>query len=70
MNPLNIKSGWWVSTDDRFVRCYNTKEEAIDHVKYQKEKMHSKANWYVQYIKINFGEYLKFPYLTTDEAKL
>ena len=70
MNPLSIKSGWWVSTDDSFVRCYNTKEEAIDHVKYQKEKMHSKTNWYVQYIKMNFGEYLEFPYLPADEAKL
>ena len=35
MNPLNIQSGWWVSTDERFVRCYNTREEAISHVKYQ-----------------------------------
>ena len=70
MNPLSIKSGWWVFTDDSFVRCYNTKEEAIDHVKNQKEKMHSKANWYVQYIKMNFGEYLEFPYLPADEAKL
>ena len=37
MNPLNIQSGWWVSTDERFVRCYNTREEAISHVKYQQD---------------------------------
>lgn len=45
MNPLNIQSGWWVSTDERFVRCYNTREEAISHVKYQQDVMHSTANW-------------------------
>lgn len=62
MNPYNIESGWWVSTNERFVRCYSSKEEAINHVRYQKEVVHSKANWYVQYIKINFGEGFKFPY--------
>lgn len=36
MNPLNIRSGWWVFTDERFVTCYDTKEEAIAHVEYQK----------------------------------
>lgn len=60
MTPLNICSGWWVSTDDRFVTSYNTKEEAIAHVKYQKEKMHSTKNWHVQYIKVEFKEYLTF----------
>ena len=40
--------------------CYNTKEEAIAHVKYQKEKMHSTKNWHVQYIKVEFKEYLTF----------
>jgi hypothetical protein len=29
MNPLNIQSG-----------CYNTREEAISHVKYQQDVMH------------------------------
>lgn len=62
MNPYNIKSGWWVSVDNSFVCCYNSKEEAINHVKYQKEKMHSKANWRIQHIKIKFEESLKFPY--------
>lgn len=62
MNPLNIKSGWWVSTDERFIACYNTKEEAIAHVEYQKEKLHSTANWRVQHIKIKFEEQLSFPY--------
>lgn len=52
MNPLNIQSGWWVSTDDRFVRCYNSKEKAISHVNYQKEVMKSTANWHIQYIEI------------------
>lgn len=56
MNPLNIQSGWWVSTDERFVRCYNTREEAISHVKYQQDVMHSTANWRVQHIKITFEE--------------
>lgn len=60
MTPLNICSGWWVSTDDRFVASYNTKEEAIAHVKYQKERMHSTKNWHVQYIKVEFKEYLTF----------
>lgn len=61
MNPLNIKSGWWVSTDERYVTCYNTKEEAIAHIKFQKEHMHSTTNWYITYIKINFGEHISFP---------
>lgn len=61
MNPLNIKSGWWVSTDDRYVTCYDTKEEAIAHIKFQKEQMNSKANWCITYIKINFGEHMRFP---------
>ena len=60
MTPLNICSGWWVSTDDRFVASYNTKEEAIAHVKYQEERMHSTKNWHVQYIKVEFKEYLTF----------
>ena len=60
MTPLNIRSGWWVSTDDRFVTRYDTKEEAISHVKYQKEEMHSTKKWHVQYIKVEFGEYLTF----------
>ena len=60
MTPLNIRSGWWVSTDDHFVVCYNTKEEAIAHVKFQKEKMHSTKNWYITSIKVEFGEYLTF----------
>ena len=60
MTPLNICSGWWVSTDDRFVAHYNTKEDAIAHVKYQKERMHSTKNWHVQYIKVEFKEYITF----------
>lgn len=60
MNPLNIQSGWWVSTDERFVRCYNTREEAISHVKYQQDVMHSTANWRVQHIKITFEEQESF----------
>lgn len=59
MNPLNIKTGWWVSTDERFVRPYDTKEEAIAHVEYQKNIMKSTANWYIQYIEIKFGETIK-----------
>lgn len=62
MTPLNICSGWWVSADYQFLRRYNTKEEAIAHVKYQKEQMHSTANWQVQHIKIKFEEQLSFPY--------
>lgn len=58
MTPLTIQSGWWVYTDERFVRCYNTKEEAIAHIKYQRDVMKSQANWYVQYIKMSFGEYI------------
>lgn len=62
MNPLNIRSGWWVFTADRFVTCYDTKEEAIAHVMYQKEKMHSTENWYIQHIKIKHEEGKSFPY--------
>lgn len=60
MNPLNIRSGWWVSTGERFVACYGTKEEAIAHVKYQKEVMKSAKNWWVQLITITFHEQEKF----------
>ena len=62
MTPLSIQSGWWVSTDERFVRCYNTKEEAIAHIEYQRNVMKSQANWYFQYIKMTFGESKSFPY--------
>ena len=62
MNPLNIRSGWWIFTDERFITCYDTKEEAIAHIEYQKEKMHSTANWYVQHIKMQFEGYQCFPY--------
>lgn len=56
MNLLNIQSGWWVIADNRFVRPYDTKEEAIKHVKYQKEEMKSTAKWSIQELKITFGE--------------
>ena len=62
MNPLNIRSDWWVFTDERFVTCYDTKEEAIAHVEYQKKKKNSTVNWYVQHIKMQFEEYQCFPY--------
>lgn len=41
MNALNIQTGWWVVANDRFVAVYNTKEEAINHIKFQKEQMGS-----------------------------
>ena len=62
MNPTNIRSGWWVYTDYCFIRCYNSKEEALDHIKFQREKMHSHQNWYIQYISMQFSEYQSFPY--------
>lgn len=52
MNPNNIKSGWWVATDERFVTCYNTKEEALAHIKYQKEHMLSTKPWYIYRIEV------------------
>lgn len=52
MNPNNIKSGWWVATDERFVTCYNTKEEALAHIKYQKEHMLSTKPWYIYHIEV------------------
>lgn len=55
MNPFNIKSGWWVSTDSQFVACYDSKEKAIKHIEYQK-KVHPNKSWYLQYIDIKFGE--------------
>ena len=55
MTPYNIQSGWWTSVDNRFVNRYDTKEEAIAHVKYQKS-IGSKGNWRVQHIKIKFEE--------------
>lgn len=57
MNALNIQTGWWVVANDRFVAVYNTKEEAINHIKFQKEQMGSTAKWYYQYIKMSFGEH-------------
>lgn len=62
MNPNNIKSGWWLIADNRFVTRYDSKEEAIDHIKYQKEIIGTHANWSILYIKINFGEFIEFPY--------
>lgn len=57
MNALNIQTGWWVVANYRFVAVYNTKEEAINHIKFQKEQMGSTAKWYYQYIKMSFGEH-------------
>ena len=51
MNALNIQTGWWVIVNDRFVVVYNTKEEAINHIKFQKQ-MGSTDKWYYQYIRI------------------
>lgn len=65
MTPLSIQSGWWVSVDNRFVCCYDTKEEAIAHIEYQRNAMNSKADWCVQYIRVKFEEYIKFPYQPT-----
>ena len=59
MTPYNIRSGWWVLTEERFVTRHNTKEEAIDHVKYQKS-IGSKAKWYIQHIKIKFEESINY----------
>jgi hypothetical protein len=53
------------NADERFVRCYNTREEAISHVKYQQDVMHSTANWHVQHIKITFEEQESFIYNPT-----
>ena len=61
MNPTNIRTGWWVFTDEYFVCCCNSKEEALDHIKFQKERMHSHKNWHIQYISIQFSEYQSFP---------
>ena len=66
MTPLNIQSGWWVSTDEHFVRCYNTEEEAIAHIEYQRNVMKSTANWYLQHIKMTFGESKSFPYKSNN----
>lgn len=60
MNPTNIRSGWWVYTDYCFIRCFNSKEEALDYIKFQK-RIHSNKNWYIQYISIQFSEYQSFP---------
>lgn len=37
MKPTDICSGWWTATEERFVNCYDTKEEALAHVKFQKK---------------------------------
>lgn len=55
MNPYKTESGWWTSADNKFVNRYDTKEEAIAHVKYQKS-IGSKANWHIQHIRIKFEE--------------
>lgn len=57
MNPDNIRSGWWVSVNNeftgaRFVCCYDTEEEAKEHIRFQKEEMHSTAIWWYDYIQI------------------
>lgn len=52
MKPIDICSGWWIATEERFVNCYDTKEEALAHVKFQKKQMHSTANWYIMHVEI------------------
>lgn len=62
MTPNSIKSGWWVSTDDRFVACYDTKEEALAHIEYQRKYMDSTINWYIDYFEIIGKEHIRCPY--------
>lgn len=50
MKPTNLSTGYWTCTDEHFCNCYDTVEEAKAHIKFQKEKMHSSANWHIVYI--------------------
>ena len=52
MNTNNIQSGYWTATEERLVKCYDTLEGAEKHIKFQKEHMGSKSNWYIIYIPI------------------
>lgn len=52
MTPNNIQTGYWVYTPERFVACYNTREEAQAHVDFQINIMKSKQEWFVDYIQI------------------
>nr|DAN01159.1 MAG TPA: hypothetical protein [Crassvirales sp.] len=51
MKPTNLSTGYWTCTDEHFCNCYDTVEEAKAHIKFQKEKMNSIANWHIVHIK-------------------
>ena len=53
MTPSNIQSGYWVATKERFVACYNTREEAVSHIEYQVERFKSpRDKWTIYHISI------------------
>lgn len=54
MTPSNIQTGYWVYTPERFVACYETREEAEKHVDYQINIMKSTNQWFIDHIQINF----------------
>ena len=52
MKVSELKKGYWVCCGDNFVKCYNTVEEAKEHINYQHENYPiDKRNWSIIYIK-------------------
>lgn len=51
MTILSFARGYIVCADDHMVCHYNTLSEANDHIRHQKEEMHSKAYWSILHVK-------------------
>lgn len=50
MNLSQLQKGYWTVCDNQFINCYLTLKEAEEHIRFQKEDMHSEGNWSIIYL--------------------
>lgn len=65
MSTSEFGKGYIVCTDERLVCRYQTLEEAQGHIKFQRETMGSKTNWYIVHVKD--VEWIKTDKLTANQ---
>lgn len=59
MSVSEFSSGYWTYCDNHFCNNYNTEAEARDHIRFQKEEMHSKGRWGILYIPPRTVQWIK-----------
>lgn len=55
MDMNNIQSGYWTVSNNRFIRCYSTVEDARAHIAYQKANG-STSSWRIVYVKLQITD--------------